>query len=506
MKNMMEKLMNKSKWMGLLLAGSLGGLVSLGAVAVITRISGDTTIEQKQMNSAHLAKYAALNPNPAFDFAGVAEVATPAVVHIKTSVGGMSSERRESGPMDPFDFFQNPGFRFENPGPRAGSGSGVILSDDGYIVTNNHVVEGASKVEVVLNDKRTYVAEIIGTDKNTDLALLRVGESGLPFMKLGNSSGVKVGNWVVAVGNPFNLESTVTLGIVSALGRNVDLIRSKGNKYAIENFIQTDAAINPGNSGGALVNSGGELIGINTAIASQTGSYAGYAFAIPVDLVKKVVNDLMKYGKVQRGLLGVSIQDINQQLADDEGFPDLKGVFVADVLDDGAAQKAGVKKGDVILKINDVDVNSSSRLQEEIGKSRPGEKVKITLRRKTSTQDLFAVLLSESGKTSIESVAPETTAGLMGVQFENATREERQNLKLKYAVKVKSVGKGVFKDASIPAGFFITQINNEPVYSVQGAVATLKTLRGAITIEGKTADGKDKIFALKIPASSDAEE
>jgi len=225
-----------------------------------------------------------------------------------------------------------------------------------------------------------------------------------------------------------------------------------------------------------------------------------------VDLVKKVVNDLMKYGKVQRGLLGVSIQDINQQLADDEGFPDLKGVFVADVLDDGAAQKAGVKKGDVILKINDVDVNSSSRLQEEIGKSRPGEKVKITLRRKTSTQDLFAVLLSESGKTSIESVAPETTAGLMGVQFENATREERQNLKLKYAVKVKSVGKGVFKDAGISAGFFITQINNEPVYSVQGAVATLKTLRGAITIEGKTADGKDKIFALKIPASSDAEE
>jgi S1-C subfamily serine protease len=310
----------------------------------------------------------------------------------------------------------------------------------------------------------------------------------------------------VAVGNPFNLESTVTLGIVSAMGRNIDLIRSKGNKYAIENFIQTDAAINPGNSGGALVNTAGELIGINTAIASETGSYAGYAFAIPVDLVKKVVNDLMKYGKVQRGLLGVSIQDINQQLADEKGFADLKGVFVAEVIEDGAAQKAGIKKGDVILKINDAEVNSSSRLQEEIGKSRPGDKVKVTLRRKSSTLDLYPVLLSESGKTAIESVAPQTTSELMGVEFENATREERQALGLKNAVKVKSVGKGVFKDAGIPEGFFITNINNEPVYSVQGALATLKSLRGAITIEGKTADGKEKIIAVKIPASSDAEE
>jgi serine protease Do len=503
---MMEKFMNKSKWMGLLLAGSLGGLVSLSAVAVITRISADNTIESKQQNSNQLARYAGLNPNPAFDFAGVAEVATPAVVHIKTSIGSANSGKSESNPMDPFDFFGNPGFRFENPGPRAGSGSGVILSDDGYIVTNNHVVEGATKVEVVLNDKRTYVAEVLGTDKNTDLALLRIGESGLPFMKLGNSSGVKVGNWVVAVGNPFNLESTVTVGIVSALGRNIDLIRSKGNKYAIENFIQTDAAINPGNSGGALVNTAGELIGINTAIASETGSYTGYAFAIPVDLVKKVVNDIMKYGKVQRGLLGVSIQDINQKIADDKGFPDLKGVFVAEVIEDGAAQKAGVKKGDVILKINDVEVNSSSRLQEEIGKSRPGDKIKITIRRKSSTQDLFAVLLSESGKTTIESASPETTAGIMGMEFENATREERQAMGLKNAVKVKSVSKGAFKDAGIPEGFFITHINNEPVYSVQGAVATLKTLRGAITIEGKTADGKEKIIAVKIPASSDAEE
>jgi S1-C subfamily serine protease len=204
--------------------------------------------------------------------------------------------------------------------------------------------------------------------------------------------------------------------------------------------------------------------------------------------------------------LGVSIQDINQEFADNKGFPDLKGVYVAEIVDDGAAQKAGIKKGDVILKINDVDVNSSSRLQEEIGKSRPGDKVKVTVRRKSENLDLYATLLSESGKTSFETATRENNATVMGVEFENATREERQSLGLKNAVKVKSLGKGIFKDAGIPQGFFITHINNEPVYSVQGAVSTLKSLRGAITIEGKTSDGKDKIIAVKIPASSDAEE
>lgn len=233
---------------------------------------------------------------------------------------------------------------FQQQGPRQASGSGVILSDDGFIVTNNHVIDGATKIEVVLNDKRTYVAELVGTDPNTDIALLRIGEKGLPFLKLGNSDQVKVGQWVVAVGNPFNLNSTVTLGIVSAMGRNIDLLRSKGNKYAIENFIQTDAAINPGNSGGALVNTAGELVGINTAIASETGSYAGYGFAVPVNLVKKVVNDIMKYGKVQRALLGVSIQEISQELADAQGLKDLKGVYVAEVIENGAGEKAGIKK------------------------------------------------------------------------------------------------------------------------------------------------------------------
>ena len=495
----MEKRMNKQKLAVLALAGVLGGIVSLGGFTIINRYTAENSIEQKQLKSAQMARYAGLNTAPAFDFAGVAEVSTPAVVHIKTSIGAASASPDQRKPADPFDFFGNPGFRFENPMPRAGSGSGVILSDDGFIVTNNHVVEGATKVEVVLNDKRTYVAEVVGTDKNTDIALLRIGETGLPFMKLGNSDNVKVGHWVVAVGNPFNLESTVTLGIISAMGRNIDLIRSKGNKYAIENFIQTDAAINPGNSGGALVNTAGELIGINTAIASETGSYAGYAFAVPVNLVKKVVNDLMKFGKVQRGLLGVSIQDINQQLADEKGLSDLKGVYVAEVIENGSADKAGVKKGDVILSINGAEVNSSSRLQEEIGKSRPGDKLKINLRRKGSAMELEAVLLSENGKATVEAATAKTTEKILGMAMENTSREERQQLGLKNGVKVKSLENGTFKDAGIPNDFIITHINNEPVYSVQGATASLKALRGAITIEGKTADGKEKVFAVKMP-------
>lgn len=497
---MITEVLNKNKFLGLALAGLIGGAVSLGGYALLTRNSANS-IEGKQNASAQLARYASLNSIPAFDFAGVSEIATPAVVHIRTVVGNSADQNQSE--FNPFEFFNNPNFQMPAPGPRAGSGSGVILSDDGFIVTNNHVIEGASKIEVTLNDKRTYIAELVGTDKNTDIAVIRIAEKDLPFLKLGNSDVVKVGNWVVAVGNPFNLNSTVTLGIVSAVGRNIDLLRSKGNKYAIENFIQTDAAINPGNSGGALINVAGELVGINTAIASETGSYAGYAFAVPVNIVKKVVNDIMKYGKVQRALLGVSIQEVNQQLADEKGLTDLKGVYVAEVIEKGAADKAGIEKGDVILKVNGVEVNSSSRLQEEVGKYKPGDKVTISVRRKGSMKDLEATLLSEDGNTKLEMAKTETTQSLYGMEVETTTREERTALSVKNGVKVKSIGKGLFEDAGIPKGFVITHINNEPVYSAQGAIALLKGLKGAITVEGKTATGAEKVFAVKLPSKSE---
>jgi S1-C subfamily serine protease len=329
--------------------------------------------------------------------------------------------------------------------------------------------------------------------------LLRIGEKELPFLKLGNSDEVKVGQWVVAVGNPFNLNSTVTLGIVSAMGRNIDLLRSKGNKYAIENFIQTDAAINPGNSGGALVNTAGDLVGINTAIASETGSYAGYGFAVPVNLVKKVVNDIMKYGKVQRALLGVSIQEISQELADAQGLKDLKGVYVAEVVENGAGEKAGIKKGDVILKVAGIEVNTSSRLQEEVGKYRPGDKVVITVRRKSAVMDIEATLLNADGKAKLEVAEAEVGDSYLGMKMDNVTREEKLALGVKSGVKVTALDKGLFKDAGIPAGFVITHINNEPVYSAKGASSLLKSLSGAITIEGFAADKKERVFAVKLP-------
>jgi S1-C subfamily serine protease len=288
---------------------------------------------------------------------------------------------------------------------------------------------------------------------------------------------------------------------VSALGRSIDIIRSQGNKYAIENFIQTDAAINPGNSGGALVNTSGELIGINTAIASETGSYVGYGFAVPVNLVKKVVDDLMNYGKVQRGLLGVSIQDINQDLADREGLKSLNGVYVAEVVDGGAGKKAGIRKGDVIQKVNGVAVNSSSGLQGEIGKQRPGDKVKITVLREGSEKEFEVTLQSEDGKTAPEVAKKEAVNEFSGLKMETTTREERAAMNLRNGVKVVSVD-GIFKKAGIPAGFIITHIANEPVYSGSGAVDLLKSLQGNIAIEGKTADGQEKIFAVKLPAKT----
>jgi Do/DeqQ family serine protease len=484
----------------LIFAAFLGGAGALGLNQWISNRAVSGSIEARQQASPYAARFASINGTPAFDFTAVAEIATAAVVHIKTTASApKTAQDGMPQQMDPFGFFNNPNFRFEMPNtPRTGSGSGVIVTDDGYIITNNHVVNGATKIEVVLNDKRTFVAELVGADPNTDIALIRIDQAGLPFLKYGNSESLKVGQWVVAVGNPFNLTSTVTSGIISAMGRNIDLIRSQGNKYAIENFIQTDAAINPGNSGGALVNTGGELIGINTAIASETGSYVGYGFAIPVNLVKKVVDDLLNFGKVQRGLLGVSIQDITQELADRQQLKSLNGVYVAEVVDGGAAKKAGVKQGDVIIGINGVAVNSSSALQGEVGKYRPGDKLKVKVLREGLEKELEATLQSEDGKTATEVAKKSGENEYDGLKLQPSTKEERTALNLKNGVRVESVD-GVFKSAGIRPGFIITHIENEPVYSTSGAVLALQSLKGSITIEGKYADGKEQIYAVKLP-------
>lgn len=306
------------------------------------------------------------------DFTEAAERSVEAVVHVKTKY---YQQQQYADPFYQF-FFGRP--QQSNQPSAMASGSGVILSDDGYIVTNNHVIEGAGDIEVVLNDKRTFAARLIGRDPNTDLALLKIEATGLPTIQIGNSDELKVGEWVLAVGNPFNLTSTVTAGIVSAKARSINILDAD---MKIESFIQTDAAVNPGNSGGALVNTRGELVGINTAIASQTGSYAGYAFAIPTAIMQKVVGDLRQFGSVQRALLGIRMMDINQEVKDHFGLDSMQGVYVAEVVRGSAADKAGMQSGDVIVQVDGHSINSSSQLQEQIGRKNPGDQVVVLVRR-----------------------------------------------------------------------------------------------------------------------------
>lgn len=327
------------------------------------------------------------------DLTIAAEYSVHAVVHIQTQTlrgGGWSSG-------NPFfdEFFQR---RNQEPQLRQGFGSGVIISEDGFIVTNNHVIENAENIRVVLNDKSEYEAELVGTDPDTDIALLKIDAENLPYLTYGDSDALSLGEWVLAVGNPFNLTSTVTAGIVSARARNLGI---NNDQYSIESFIQTDAAVNPGNSGGALVNQQGLLVGINTAIASRTGSYAGYSFAVPATIVKKVVDDIMEYGEVQRALLGVSIADINSNLADEFDLETAEGVLVTGVRDNGAAREAGIRTGDVILNVAGEIVNSSAELQEKVSQYRPGDDVEVLIKRDGDRQQFTVTLRNRYGDTQI---------------------------------------------------------------------------------------------------------
>lgn len=476
----------------------IGGLVALG---LNNFIQGDapSTAEQIREGNFKFTNSKTVEGNVAFDFAAVSEVSTPAVVHIKTTIGAPTAQESVRG-QNPFEEFFGEGFGFEMPrrGPQQSSGSGVIFSQDGYIVTNNHVVANADKVEVVLNDKRSFVATVVGVDPSTDLAVIKVEEENLPFLSFGNSNEVKVGEWVVAVGNPFNLTSTVTAGIISAKGRNIDLLRTRDNQYAIENFIQTDAAVNPGNSGGALVNTSGQLIGINTAIASKTGSYAGYSFAVPVNIAKKVIQDLLKYGEVKRALLGVQIGDVSSELAEEKNLPNLKGVYVAGVMEDGAGEKAGIKAEDVILKINEKEVNSSSQLQEVVGNYHPGDKVDITVRRGTKEKVLEAVLQSKSGETKISNTKKKVHNESQGIKFETLTKTEKQKYDVKTGVKITDVNKGPFKDAGVKEGTVITSLDKQEIFSVGQLKKLLDSKKGGILLEGKKPNGDDLVLGIRV--------
>ncbi|MCX6291894.1 MAG: Do family serine endopeptidase [Bacteroidetes bacterium] len=417
------------------------------------------------------------------DFTKAAEMSVHAVVHVKTY-----SNRSVNNAFDPFGFWGQPRNQLQE-----GSGSGVIITDDGYIATNNHVVDNADKIEVTLNDNRTFTAKVVGNDPSTDLALLKIDEKGLPFIVYGNSDNVKVGEWVLAVGNPFNLTSTVTAGIVSAKARNIGILP---DQYKIESFIQTDAAVNPGNSGGALVNTRGELIGINAAIASTTGSYTGYAFAIPVNLVKKVMDDLVEFGSVQRGFIGISIRDIDSKLADEKGLKETKGVYVAGLSSDGAAKNAGIDEGDIIVKVGDIEVNSTPQLQEQIGRFRPGDKVNVTVLRGNQEKTFAVTLKNKEGDTQL--VKNEPGLNLLGGSFETVSADTKSRLGIAGGVRVKKIFTGKLRSAGIREGFIITTIDNKPIKSTDDLETTIKSKRGGILIEGIYPNGMKAYYGFGI--------
>jgi Do/DeqQ family serine protease len=381
-----------------------------------------------------------------------------------------------------------------------GSGSGVIVANNGYIVTNNHVIQNATEIQVTLNDNRKYDAEIVGTDPSTDIAVLKIKETGLSSLPLGNSDNINVGEWVLAVGNPFNLTSTVTAGIISAKARNLNLISEGGkdNVVPIESFIQTDAAVNPGNSGGALVNTKGQLIGINTAIASETGSYSGYSFAVPVNLVKKVMTDLIDYGVVQRGYLGVQIADITQEMKEELDLKNLQGVYVANVIANGGAQKAGIKKGDVILKIGTKTVNSAASLQEEIGKRRPGDKIAVTVRNSAGTVSTKQLVLrNRDGQTSLISKTSVEKNMAMGATFRSLSSTEKKELNITSGVKVKSLSAGKLKSKGLRQGMIVTKINNDRIQTVEQLTDKLRTIsKEGVLLEIMTESGAKDYIAV----------
>lgn len=418
------------------------------------------------------------------DFIEASKISTPAVVFIKTE-----SEMQRRSSFWFFDF--DP---FGQIGKVSSTGSGVILSPDGYIVTNHHVVKNADKIEVVLNQKKlTYTATLVGTDPSTDLALLKINASNLPVIDVANSDDVLIGEWVLAVGNPFNLTSTVTAGIVSAKGRNINVV---DNNFPIESFIQTDAAINPGNSGGALVNLKGQLIGVNTAIASKTGSYIGYGFAIPANIVSKIVNDLKEFGQTQRGFAGVDVVDIDGAIA--EKLKDVEnGVYVSRINENNADAKKTLKTGDVILKIDNATVYSKAHFDEQLAYHRPGDVVRLQILRDGSKIDRDLKLVNAEGTTSLLKRTVLYSESL-GADFEAISKVEKDLYGISGGIKVSNIKNGKIRKMNIEEGFIFTSVNRQPADDLRDFIKTMEQLTGQVRIEGVSPSGGKQFMSFYI--------
>lgn len=485
-------------------------IIGISAVSAVTSVfiygkivpAKDTSFMQTTANGNVPVNYAGFFENGAVggdpvDFTKAANAAVPAVVHIKTKIAAkkinnrLPNSNRSNNMEDMFEQFFNNNFGQRVQPEQQASGSGVIISDDGYIVTNNHVVtdggEGvADEITVTLSNKKTYKAKLIGKDASSDIAVLKIDASGLPFMLYGNSDAVKLGQWVLAIGYPLTLETTVTAGIVSAKGRSIG-INSRQSQTPIESFIQTDAAINQGNSGGALITTDGQLIGINSAIYAPTGTYAGYGFAIPVNIVKKIVNDLIQYGDVKRGFIGISYASSeaeNEKLVKQSGLSDGQGVYVQYVPADGAASLAGLKKGDVITKVNNNPVASGLEMSAQIASFKPGDKVPLTYLRNNKEFSTTITLKESAGKLEVASA--DNINETLGAELETLDPKKALTYDIEGGVLVKKIKQGgAFSKTKMESGFIITSVNGVEISSLEELTQAIKSLKGeSIQLEG----------------------
>lgn len=507
--------MNKSKSSVLtLVVAALAGTAAIGANAQGRVADVYIPSQQQQASTQYMVKTGSSRSMANYpDFTGVAEHTINSVVSIKNyaSVRQQSNNFFQFGDgWDPFEFFFGPGNgqqqrkqqqqqpkKSDSKPQLRGSGSGVIISADGYIVTNNHVVDGADKLTVTLNDNSEYNARVIGTDPNTDLALIKINAKNLQPITFANSDDVKVGEWCVAVGNPFGFNSSVTVGVISAKGRGLNESANSG----IKSFIQHDAAVNPGNSGGALVNTDGELIGINTMIYSQTGNYAGISFAVPSNTVRKVEADLRQYGTVQRAVLGISYQELDADLAKEHKITATnEGIYVAKVTDRGAAKEAGLQEGDVIVKFNGTSIKNGGELQEQMNKLRPGDKATLGFYRDNKYKTAQVTFKNDQGTTKI---TKSSDFASLGASFLNLTSKEKDDLSISNGVKVTGVREGKFKAAGVRDGFIITTINDEPVNNSDDVETIYDQIMHSnadkvMYIKGITATGKTKYYAVDL--------
>ena len=471
-----------------LLSALAGGLTAYAVVKMVLPEQG-TEIVQTTMDGARFRTVSLTQDNwPDFTYA--AESAVDAVVYVKVS----ATQTMQQAPSSIFDFF----IGFPQQGApqqreKVGSGSGVIIREDGYIVTNNHVIEGATKIEVTLNNNQTYQATLVGTDPATDVALLKIEANGLPVVPFGDSDKLRLGEWVIAIGSPYDLRSTITAGIVSAKGRSMP---NYSGEFKIESFIQTDAAVNPGNSGGALVDKAGNLVGINTAIISQTGSYAGYSFAVPVNIVKKIVYDLMDYGSVQRAVLGITMQEIDDKIANELKLSSRNGVYIVEVSKSGAADKAGIKAGDVLIAIDSTMLTNSASVQEAVSRFSPGDEAVVTVIRDGKEKKLdvkFKGTAKENGTKSDDG-----SVAFYGSSIKAASEETLAKLGIKNGVEIVELGPGKLMEAGATEGFVIQYVNDHPVKTPEDIIEIVKKSKRTVFIEGTTPSGRTGYFGFGV--------